>query len=228
MTKLSGKQGGVAAVDRALSILDAFREGDDSLSLAELSARTNLYKSTILRLIESLERYQYVVRLPSGRYQLGFGLMRLGDLSKRSFKVHDQLVPVLEDLVVRTGESASFYVRQGDTRLCLLRVDSKRAIRDHVREGDTLPLDRGAAGRVLVFYGKGAGKDGALGHNHPITVSLGERDPELAAMAGPIFLADGQLLGALSLSGPLTRFTPAAVRSMEIDLLRACKGLTAH
>ena len=52
---------GVAAVDRALSILDALT--DDKVSLADLSKRTDLYKSTVLRLLKSLETS---VRLMSG------------------------------------------------------------------------------------------------------------------------------------------------------------------
>ena len=53
-------EGGVAAVDRALSILDALT--DDKVTLAELSKRTDLYKSTVLRLLKSLEKFGYVLR----------------------------------------------------------------------------------------------------------------------------------------------------------------------
>ncbi|MDB5815669.1 MAG: IclR family transcriptional regulator [Rhodocyclales bacterium] len=68
---MSEAQSGVAAVDRALLILSAFREDDVSLSLALLARRTGLYKSTILRLLQSLLRAGYVVRLPEGSYVVG-------------------------------------------------------------------------------------------------------------------------------------------------------------
>lgn len=64
-------QSGVAAVDRALLILSAFREDDVALSLALLARRTGLYKSTILRLLQSLLRAGYVVRQPDGNYVIG-------------------------------------------------------------------------------------------------------------------------------------------------------------
>ncbi len=64
-------QSGVAAVDRALLILSVFREEDVSLSLALIARRTGLYKSTILRLLQSLLRAGYVVRLPEGSYIVG-------------------------------------------------------------------------------------------------------------------------------------------------------------
>src|SRR4051794_35164429 len=49
--------GGVAAVDRALMILDAFEPADESLTLSQLAQRTSFYKSTILRIAQSLMRY---------------------------------------------------------------------------------------------------------------------------------------------------------------------------
>ncbi len=62
-------EGGVAAVERALSILDALT--DEKITLAELSKRTDLYKSTVLRLAKSLERFGYVFRDDDGCYRLG-------------------------------------------------------------------------------------------------------------------------------------------------------------
>ena len=59
-------QGGVAAVDRAFAILAAFGPQDRSMTLAELGRRTGLYKSTILRLIESIERAGFLRRTDDG------------------------------------------------------------------------------------------------------------------------------------------------------------------
>jgi DNA-binding IclR family transcriptional regulator len=58
-------------VDRALSLLSAFRATDSALSLAELAGGTGLYKSTALRLVSSLEHAQFIVRGENGRYSLG-------------------------------------------------------------------------------------------------------------------------------------------------------------
>ena len=77
-------EGGVAAVDRALSILDALT--DDKVTLAELSKRTDLYKSTVLRLLKSLEKFGYVLRSADGSYRLGSKVLHLGSLYQRHFK----------------------------------------------------------------------------------------------------------------------------------------------
>lgn len=69
---------GVAAVDRALTILSAFDGEPNALTLAALSRRTGFYKSTLLRLIASLQAHGYVLQLPDGRYHLGPTPFRLG------------------------------------------------------------------------------------------------------------------------------------------------------
>lgn len=185
---------GVGAVDRALSILFAFGSGEEALTLAELSRRTGLYKSTLLRLIASLERGRMLVRPGSeARWRLGPTLITLGlQAEQGTAPLREMVSPVLRRLAAETGESASFYVREGEFRLCLLREEGRHAVRDHLLPGSLLPLDRGAAGHVLC----GAG----------LSVSIGERDPELAAIAAPVRGMGAALLGALCLSGTATRF----------------------
>ena len=78
-----GVTDGVAAVERALSILDAFTDQDPQLTLGELAKRTKMYKSTVLRLARSLENYGYLVRAEDGMYRLGSKLLKLGSLYQR-------------------------------------------------------------------------------------------------------------------------------------------------
>jgi predicted DNA-binding transcriptional regulator YafY len=64
-------QNGVAAVDRALTILAALETAAEPSTLAELTRATQFCKSTILRLINSLENAGYIIRLGDGCYSLG-------------------------------------------------------------------------------------------------------------------------------------------------------------
>jgi DNA-binding IclR family transcriptional regulator len=141
--------GGVAAVDRAFSLLGAFKKGDVSLGLIDLSERTKLYKSTILRLIASLEHSRLIVRNVDATYSLGPEVMRLHAVYTNTFSLEAQVTPVLKKLVGLTRESAAFHVLRDGARLCLHRVDSPQVVRDHIKAGDLLPLNRGAGGRVL-------------------------------------------------------------------------------
>jgi DNA-binding IclR family transcriptional regulator len=215
---------GVAAVDRAFAITEAMVNAGAPLTLSELADATGLYKSTVLRLMVSLERSALVIRRQDQRYVPGPLAFRLGRAYEVSHHLEEFLLPLMKQLVERGMESPSFHVWQNDEmRLCLLRVDSHHSTLDRVRAGDVLPLKRGAPGKVLRRWAPGA----ATSDDAPaVETSFGERDPMCAAVAAPVFGPGGLLLGALSLSGPLDRFSEAAVRRMTRPLLDAAEAAT--
>ncbi|WP_207540580.1 IclR family transcriptional regulator [Sabulicella rubraurantiaca] len=216
---------GVAAADRALTVLSAFRKGDRSVSLAELAARTGLVKSTIMRLAISLEDHGYLAREEDGSYRLDAEVLRLGTIYTQSFRMEAHVVPVLEELVARTGETAAFYVRRGEQRLCLFRVDSPHLLRMHVRVGDALPLDSSAIAQVLRAFTPRPLPAYAAALELPI-VTMGATDPHTGAMAMPVFGPNGALAGALVLSAPVIRWTPEAQAAARSLLSEAAVTLT--
>lgn len=216
---------GAVSVDRALQALLAFREGDAGLTLGEISRRTGLYKSTLMRLLASLERQRFVIRLSDSRYSLGPTLFRLGALYERSLDLRATVEPVLMQLTAATGESSSLYVREREHRLCLMRINSQHNVREHFSAGTLLPVDRGAAGHVLTRYetGPGADRGAAL-----LAVTFGDRDPELAAVAAPIFDRSNQLVGAICVAGTATRFRDADLMSRtRAAVLSQARDVTA-
>lgn len=221
---------GVAAVNRALGILSAFDGEAEPLTVSELSRRTGLYKSTALRLIDSLKAHGYINHLPDGRYQLGPMLLRLGAMYQRAGRMDERIVPVLERLVTEGSESPSFYVRNdAQTRLCLFRVDSQHSTLDRVKTGALLPLDRGAAGRVFLAFDDQPALPTELAEEiraKGYAVSFGETDPDCAAVAAPVFDHRGSIVGVLSVSGPLDRFTETHVNEQIRHLLPAAGSLS--
>ncbi|WP_307138042.1 IclR family transcriptional regulator [Pseudoroseomonas cervicalis] len=215
---------GVASVGRALTLLSAFRKGDDAVTLAELAARTGLVKPTIMRLAITLEEHGYLIRLPDGAYRLGAELFRLGSVYQQSFRVEAHVMPALERLVAATGESASLYVRSGTQRLCLFRVDSPHALRLHVRQGDMRPMDESATAQVLHTFENPATAR-AAGLALPIYTS-GATDPHIASMATPVFGPGESFAGALSITGPVTRFNREAAERAAGTLLQVAAELT--
>jgi DNA-binding IclR family transcriptional regulator len=224
---VNGADGGVAAVDRALAILAALgADGTGApVSLALLAERTGLYKSTILRLLESLSRANFTQRAGDRGWRLGPGPVPLADAYRRGFRIADLVAPVLREMRGTCGESASFYVRDADRRLCLCRIEAAHPVRDAVREGDRLPLDRGAAGRAFLAFGN-AERVRTVAAAERVLVSYGERSAETAGVAAPVLGADGTLIGVIGFSGPLTRFTPPAVRAMRTEAAAAAARLT--
>lgn len=217
---------GVAAVDRALAILDAFTDQDQKLALTELAKRTGLYKSTVIRLAKSLEKGQYLHRSENGAYRLGSKVLSLGAMYQKHFGTAEIVPQTLQQIVDELHEGASFYVRDDAQRLCLHRVESPRAVRDSIHVGDRLPLTVGAAGHViLAFSGLTGDKYDEIRRNL-YAASFGERDPETAAVACPVFGMDQKFIGALSVSGPRYRIEALGVQAILPVLFRHARNLT--
>ena len=220
---------GVAAVDRALAIVSAIEQSTLPRNLSEIARATGLYKSTILRILESLLDAGYIMRVEDSKYALGPAIMNLGLAYKRSNPLRHIVMPVMERLVDEGTESPSFHIRQtADERLCLFRLDSRHSTLDRVQAGDRLPLRRGAAGKVLLACGPDLpdAPEFQQIREECFAISLGERDKFCAGIAAPIFASGGRLMGALSLSGPKERFSPEDVARMKTPLLTAARDLT--
>jgi DNA-binding IclR family transcriptional regulator len=218
------QNGGVAAVDRALSILDALT--DERVTLAELARRTGLYKSTVLRLAKSLENFGFVLRVDDGSFQLGSKNLHLGSLYQRHFRTHEIVPPVLRAVVAELHEGASFYIRDGDRRVVLHRVDAQRAVRDSVHEGDRFLVTLGAAGHVLRAFTGESGERLDRVRETMYAASYGERDPETAAVAAPVFGPNNVLVGALNVSGPRYRIEKLGEERIVPVLFKYAKQLT--
>lgn len=219
---------GVAAVNRALSLLAAFSKQQRSFTLTQLAEHTGLYKSTVLRLAESLEMAGYLYRDREGIYNLGPTPLQLAAIYRSSLHPSEFVMPVLRELSRLTGESAALYTRAGDKRLCAYRISSSRAISDNVQQDELLALDKGAGGHVLLAFAGEPGEryDGI--RQQLVCLTMGERDQETAAMACPVFGVEQKLEGALSVSGPLHRFTPEAVQSIQGHLLACAARISTH
>jgi len=229
IARSENKRAGVAAVDRALAILAAFHADHPTLALAELAARTGIYKSTILRLTQSLIHARLILRLEDGRFRLGPEALRLGGLYQQAYDVSDVIVPIMRELAQQTGESVIFHVREGERRVCLHRIESSQPVRYHVREGDVLPLQRGAGGRVLLAFSGAKGEPYETIRRRLHYVGFGDRHPDVSGLSAPVFGPKEALVGAMTVSGPTsrvdTRFMQRAVPMLLAAVARATRNL---
>ena len=217
---------GVDVLDRAFSILFAFRPDDAPLTLTELSLRTGLYKSTLLRLAGALIHHRFLDRLDNGRYRLGSASFTLGAVYQSSLNLGDVLLPVMRELNLATGEAISFHIREGDHRVCLYRINSSHSIRTEVRQGDVQSLQKGAGGRIILAFSGETGDLYDLIRRDCTYVSCGERDPDIAGISAPVFGVNQSLLGALGIVGPINRLDREALAQLRPLLLRAVAKVT--
>ncbi len=233
VAEVNAAPGGTLAVDRAMTLLGAFQNGDRSLTLSEFAQRTNMHKSTVLRLLASLEHAGLISRTAEGSYCLGVEIARLHRIFLGSFSLEETVMPVLEELVQRTGESASYYVEQmrGQTplRMCLYRVDSPSTVRDHVKRGELVSGEKGTGARVFAAYREGAGSDAQHAdemlsqiRENGYSALVGDRTPELAGIAAPVFDARGRITAVLSLSMPSYRYKESYIP----EVVHAAKTLS--
>jgi len=216
---------GVAAVEKALSLLDCFKPGAESQSLAALAQASGMHKTTVYRLMNSLERMGYVTRSQSGSYSLGHRVLYLGKLFEQSFHLSSVVEPALHALAALSKESASYYVHDNGQRLCLFRAEPSEGLRETRLAGTSLPLDDTAIGQVIRYWGLGEkifDEPPAL----PL-FSSGARDIHTAAFATPIFGTSDKFMAALTLTGPASRLN-AARESGELvaALLKAAADLS--
>lgn len=221
------ESGGVTAVMRAMRLLDAFRIDDAFVSLSELSRRTGLHKTTVLRLARTMAQAGYVAkRTDDGAWRLGPAAGWLGARYQASHDVNNVIEPVLRELTLLTSESASFFVREGDVRTCLVRVEGPQAIRHHIRVGEALPLDKGAPGRVLLAFGGKRGRIYDEIRREGYYMSIGERDPEIASVSAPVFGRHNRILGSISVSGPAVRLPRETLQRFAGTVIEKARALS--
>ena len=216
---------GVVAVTRALAILDAFSSGEPALSLSEIARRTRLAKTTVLRIARTMAPAQYLVQLPDGSWRLGAAC---GWAGYRYNVAYDAVIiePVLRDVSDQTGETASFLVREGRSRVCIARVDGPRSPREHVRIGEIRPLGTGAAGAVLRAF---SGEPGELydrvrraGYHS----TLADHYASTGSVAYPVFGINHALIGCVSVFGLLEHFDQRSAARCARIVRKAAARLT--
>lgn len=230
----------VESSERTLRILQCFQKPGEKLTLTVISHRSSLPKSTILRLASSIMRLGFLHRDSYGLFSLGAEVRRLGMLTTATVSLETQLRPVIQDLSLRTQETAAFYIRNANDRTCLYCVNSPRSARHHLEEGSRLPLGYIEEGARYPLVGRGGAACSiflAFGPEvdaNPIlqeirkrrwAISDGARDPDLAAVAVPVLNRENEFLGALSVSGLRTRFTTEQFNAIKGLLLKTTTRL---
>jgi DNA-binding IclR family transcriptional regulator len=209
---------GVGVLDKAILILTSLEPG--SLSLQDLTEATGLPRATAHRLATALESHRLVDRDASGRFVLGSALVRLGraasDRPDRSLM--EASTPALRRLRDVTGESTQLYVSSGESRVCLVSLESPHSLRTIVAIGASLPMDRGSAARVLSCLPQVLRRGWAE--------SVEEREKGVASVSAPVYV-DGRVAAAVSVSGPVERTSRQPGRRYASDVMAAAREVEA-
>ena len=169
-TEDTGKKGRenslLKSLEKSLDVLDIFVECNTGLTLKEIAEKTDLNTSTAFRIVNTLERRQYLTRNEASKqYRLGPKALALGYSSHWTENVVTLAKPYLRRLQQIFNETASIYVAEGDNRICLDHVESTHSLRRVIPMGESLPIYKGAAGKVLLAWANKAERKSGLSSN---------------------------------------------------------------
>jgi DNA-binding IclR family transcriptional regulator len=217
----------VTAAARALAILDTFTTDHPHLGLSEIAQRVNLPKSTTQRLLKTLEACQYAAQDPSGQWRLGPATASLGARYQVAFDLHEKVEPALRRLSDSTGQDVSFFVQDGDRRIRLVKVMCPNATHGQSKLGESMPLDRGAAGKVMLAALGRQGEDYDAIRQRGYHVTVGEAKTRSASIAVPVFGSRWRVVGALCIGAPAGTGVRKTLDGFASKLKRTAELLSA-
>jgi IclR family transcriptional regulator, KDG regulon repressor len=242
----------IQAIERAVSILNAFSPEDPELGVTELAERLGLHKSTVHRFMVNLDAAGLVERTPrTGRYRLGLRIFELGGLVMQQMNLWDEALPFLEGLVHDTGETGHLAVLDGGEAIYIERVEARRALRVPSAIGRGYPAHATNLGKVLLAdlprerVAQIVDERGLAAYTpHTITdlegleaeleriralgyaVDNEEYDEGLRCIGAPVRDHSGHVVAALGIGGPVTRITPDRVGELAELVMTAARGLS--
>jgi DNA-binding IclR family transcriptional regulator len=212
-----------------VAILRSFGASDDAVALAELARRTGIHKATTHRLCKELVALRLLDKSPSG-YRLSGGLFEMGMRASVERSLLELAIPFLQDLYERTHETVHLGIREGSEVVYIAKIGGHRQARSPSRIGGRMPLHCTAIGKVLLAYGDADVRRnvlaGPLERRTPHTIIAPgtlaraltsvrrsgvafEREESalgITCIAVPVFSAAGDVVAAVSITGPTGRF----------------------
>lgn len=223
----------VAAVERAITILDELARARSELGTNEIARRTGINASTISRILATLADGGLVEHVtPTGRYRLGLGVVQLANAVHERLDIRSLARPHLTELAERTEETATLSLPAKQQAITLDFVQSALTVRSVAEVGRTSVVHATAVGKVFLAHG-GTLPEGPLEAFTERTIvdpavlvlevaqikargwaqALGEREADLNAVAAPVLNKTGALVAILGVQGPAVRFSLRAMRT---------------
>lgn len=246
----------IQAVSHALDLLEQFHGDDvDELGVTELSKRLKLHKNNVFRLLATLESRGYIEQnKATENYRLGLKSLELGQTFIKKMGLLHQAKPVLEELVDESNETSYVAIFKDGYIVYLDVVETRLTVRVVSRVGTRLPAYCTAAGKVHLAYMSDEELESFLPNQeleaytpHSITdrealkkdlakvaeqgyaFDIEELDIGVRCVAAPIRDYTRRIVGALSISGPATRFSDERLEKELVPLVtRAAEELSTR
>jgi len=244
----------LSSVRSAARVLCAFTLAEPELGLSELARRLDLGKSRVHRLLATLVSERLVEQNPlTGKYRLSIKLYELGAIVSTHLDLHEAVAEYIDELRNRTGETVHVAVLDGDEVVYVERRESPNTLRLFTRIGHRNFAHCTSTGKVLLAHLPERELDRVLERTvlvakTPYTITdaarlrtdlervrrrgwaenVNESELGVASRAAPVRDAGGRVVAAISVAGPLPRFTPEAMRRMTNEVIATAERISAR
>jgi len=247
------RSGSIQSVERAVAVLKLFGESEPELGVSELARRLNLHKSTVSRLLSTLEAGGFVQQDPrNGRYRLGLQLATLAGLALTQYELRDVARPMLQELATLTGETITLSVLDGTEAVNIDQVLAPQPVKHLGWIGRRLPLHCTAAGKPILAYLSPTTLDRYLSRpllrytartvTNPLlvrrelegirargfAVAREEYETELCAAGAAVRDHRGDVVASITVSGPTYRLSPERLVEVGADVSETAARISAH
>jgi DNA-binding IclR family transcriptional regulator len=217
--------------DHAIDVLMLFNEQQPILTAEEVAERLGMSRSTTYRYLLSLRSYGLLEEgTGSGEFRLGPAVFQLARVARQGLGLSEIALPIMHELVAKTGETALLTRRSGEHVVCIEYVASPHSVRLSYERGHILSLHAGASAKIVLAYLKPSEIEAILRSaplqrytEHTVTdptvlraqlqdirakgyaVSDGEVDVGVRGVAAPILGTNKQIVAGISVAGPAFR-----------------------
>jgi IclR family acetate operon transcriptional repressor len=226
---------GTAALDRGADLLVRVLESHEPVALTELASAAGLPKSTASRLVSALQRRGLIEQDGErGRLRPGPAILRVAERGMLERNLVELARLPLDALSEACGETINLAVPGPEGVEHIGQVDSRHFLGAGQWLGRSVGYEHSANGKVFAAFGRApAGVEGVTDARELEVVrrdgyatSIDELEVGLTAMAAPVRGARGEVIAALSISGPTVRMTPGRIRELRPILISEAQGLS--
>ncbi len=242
---------GTTSAARVADIMLLFLHHPGGIGITDAARELGLSKAVVHRILQSLEARAFVrFDRASRRYVLGSAVSALGAQALRQTDLRAAAMPVLRRLQQETGETTTISALVGSHRVYLDQVVSLAEIKMTVELGRAWPLHAGSSSRAILAFAPAELREQVLSGALPgltpntitdratleadlervrarrVAVSGGERQPGAGSIAAPVFGPEDTVIGALSVCGPIDRFTEEVTPQMIERVISAAADVS--
>lgn len=242
----------IKSIDRALTIIKLVSSRKDGFGVTELANKTDLNKSSVFRILATLLKHGFIEQdLETKKYRLGYQYLELSAKLLDSIDIRKEAMPFLRQLEEKTNEVIHLVIYSQKEAVYIEKLEGNETLRMHSQVGKRVPMHCTSAGKTILAYlpkekvmniieQKGLPKHTentitniedlfknlAEIKNKGYGVEKEENELGIKCVAAPIFNHSGEVVAAISISGPSMRMSDAIIDTLKDELMTVCKKVS--